>query len=231
MAIETPDPAATILEIQAATPVDSPILKWDCCNGLEPVNEAGQIILGDVCSEMRPQDVISPVEALILAKKLPAKTILFTQNMQRFLLPDNPAVAQAVWNLRDKFKSNSRTLVMLGPTFVFPEEVAQDILRIDEALPNEGELRTIVTQVCDMADVTVEAPVVEKAVDALRGLAAFPAEQATAMSMVLVDGVWQLDVDGLWERKRQMIEATPGLTVGRSGSPFKEIGGVERAKE
>ncbi len=46
---------------------------------------------------------------------------------------------------------------------------------------------------------------------ALSGLAAFPAEQATAMSL---DGKWNgkepgLDVAELWQRKRRMIGDTP----------------------
>ena len=51
--------------------------------------------------------------------------------------------------------------------------------------------------------------VIVKAVDALIGLAAFPAEQALAISLVKR----HLDTEDLWERKRQIIEQTPGLAV------------------
>src|SRR6266545_4720385 len=50
---------------------------------------------------------------------------------------------------------------------------------------------------------------VAKAIDALVGLAAFPAEQVLSMSLSK-NG---LDLERLWERKRQAIEQTPGLTV------------------
>jgi MoxR-like ATPase len=58
------------------------------------------------------------------------------------------------------------------------------------------------------------------------GLAAFPAEQALAMSLTKKG----LDYTGLWERKRQVIEQTPGLNVWRGGESFDDIGGVENIK-
>ena len=58
------------------------------------------------------------------------------------------------------------------------------------------------------------------------GLAAFPAEQALAMSLVKRE----LDTEDLWERKRQIIEQTPGLSVWRGGETFEDIGGVENVK-
>jgi SpoVK/Ycf46/Vps4 family AAA+-type ATPase len=39
-----------------------------------------------------------------------------------------------------------------------------------------------------------------------------------------------LDIDGLWERKRQAIEQTPGLSVNRSGVTFDDIGGYDNVK-
>ncbi len=57
-------------------------------------------------------------------------------------------------------------------------------------------------------------------------MAAFPAEQALAIS-VTKNG---LDVAGLWARKRQVIEQTPGLSVWRGGETFDQIGGVENVK-
>ena len=50
----------------------------------------------------------------------------------------------------------------------------------------------------------------------LLGLAAFPAEQVLAMSLSRTG----LDLDQLWERKRQVIEQAPGLSVWRGGETF-----------
>ena len=40
----------------------------------------------------------------------------------------------------------------------------------------------------------------------------------------------QLNTEDLWERKRQIIEQTPGLSVWRGGETFEDIGGVENVK-
>src|SRR5438093_6340431 len=65
-----------------------------------------------------------------------------------------------------------------------------------------------------------------QSVDALIGLAAFPAEQVPAMSLSK-NG---LDLDWLWERKCQAVEQTPGLTIWRGGETFDQIGGCENIK-
>src|SRR2546426_12680743 len=65
-----------------------------------------------------------------------------------------------------------------------------------------------------------------QSVDALIGLAAFPAEQVLAMSLSK-NG---LDLDRLWERKCQAVEQTPGLTNWRGGETFDQIGGCEKIK-
>ncbi len=63
-----------------------------------------------------------------------------------------------------------------------------------------------------------EPDIMDRAVDALIGLAAFPAEQALAMSLSKKG----LDLDRLWERKRQAVEQAPGLTIWRGGETFAE---------
>src|SRR5438034_859361 len=74
----------------------------------------------------------------------------------------------------------------------------------------------------------MNSPLIEfsQSVDALIGLAAFPAEQVLAMSLSK-NG---LDLDWLWERKCQAVEQTPGLTIWRGGETFDQIGGCENIK-
>jgi len=140
---------------------------------------------------------------------------------------DNEAVIQAIWNLRDRFKADFRTLVMLCPAITLPPELAQDVLALDEALPDEEELARIIRETYAAAQLPdPDEQLATKAVDALSGLAAFPAEQAAAMSLTR-DG---LVLEDLWERKRRMIEQTPGLSVWRGGETFADIGGVQNAK-
>jgi hypothetical protein len=169
-------------------------------------------------------------ELLVKANKFPERTILFVANAHLFLRKED--VLQGVWNLRDTFKANGRTLVLLGAlSMSLPAELAQDVLMLDELRPSLEELSNIVRAQFGDADAgPPDEKTLNRAVDAVCGLAAFPAEQCVAMSFVRREGRIELDTDALWERKRKMIENVKGLSVWRGRETFADIGGVENAK-
>jgi hypothetical protein len=233
IAIQTADPAAAVDVLNAGTPEDTPVIQYDLIRGWRAVNKSGGRA---VSAALDGADAASatqePTEMLMLAEKLPEKTILFVHNAHRLLRDDNSRasaeVAQALWNLRDLFKDDLRTVVLLGPSFQLPAELSQDVLLLDEPLPTSDQLSEIASTTFEDAGHGDKAKpeLLGKVVDALRGLAAFPAEQVTAMAMT----TGGIDLDALWERKRQMIEATPGLNVWRGGERFRDVGGCEQVK-
>lgn len=226
IAIRTPDAAATIREVGNGINGDSVKIQWDAANGLQPWSENSETVVAELKGAGGDYDptVGNLLEVLRMAVKLPSRAILFVHNAHRFL--GEAIVVQAVWNLRDYFKEDGRTLVLLGCEFTLPPEVQQDILMLDEPLPDAEQLAHIVREQYEAADMPADDSTVARAVEAVQGLAAFPAEQVTAMSLTK-EG---LDVDQLWERKRKMIEQTPGLKVSRGGETFADIGGVENIK-
>lgn len=253
IAITTPDPAATVLLIQAATKAGNnikqavPILHWDLMRGLQFINEEGCDTLFDLLLDARAKTQVNAAadngkskrkevsaagaqltnlaDVLSKAESFPRRSILFIANMQRHL--DNDGVVQGVWNLRDAYKSNMRCLVMMAPDIRFPPELAQDVLILDEALPDEGELATIIKGV--MKDASMEAPdpfLLSRAIDATTGLSSFCCEQVVAMSIKMTDSKkLELDIDACWDRKRKVIEQTKGLTVWRGNEDVKDVGG------
>jgi hypothetical protein len=135
---------------------------------------------------------------------------------------------QGIWNLRDSFKATGRMLVLLAvPGATLPMELGQDVLVLDEPLPSATHLVRIVRETFHAANLAEpERAKIDRAVDALIGLAAFPAEQALAISLVKRE----LDTEDLWERKQQVIEQTPGLSVWRGGETFDDLGGLSNVK-
>lgn len=239
--IDTPDAAATIDRLRSnAIAASTPIVLHDVVQGWRPGNEAGLDAIREVMRALaaeagggappEPRDVTAnPIDCMVNAPRLPEKTVLFAINAHRFcadMSTNAVQYVQAVSNLRDLFKGDLRTLVLLGPSVALPPELSGDVLPLDEALPNESELRQIVLDVVESAEIERDDSVVESAVDALRGLAAFSAEQATAMA--IEDG--KLDVVAVWERKKQMIAATPGLSVWDGNESLEDIGGCEQVK-
>jgi hypothetical protein len=223
--IATPDPAATMDTLMKET--DLPALCWDIVRGVRPVNAAGRATVESAFGE--DAGTLTDAAAMLdRVSRLPKETMLFVLQAHRCLEgPAAEAVVQAIWNLRDELKRDGRTVIMLGPAFRLPPELQQDVLVLDEALPDGDQLRAIVTAQFEAAQLPApDESVLARAVDALRGLAAFPAEQVTAMSLRKSG----LDLDALWERKRRMIEQTPGLSVNRSGETYDDLGGLEAAK-
>lgn len=224
VAVTSPDPAATIRAIGAVTN-GSPLVCWDIVRGLQGLNPAGRDVVTAVLNGEDAAMRANPVESLTLANQFPEKTVCFALNSQRIL--GEYAVIQAVWNLRDTFKANGRTLVLLAPSLILPAELANDVLVLDEPLPDAAAVTEIVAGIHRDAGLpSPELDVMNKAIDAVCGLPAFPTEQTVAMSLTK-DG---LNCDGLWERKRKAIEQTKGLAVYRGRETFADIGGCENYK-
>jgi len=230
VAVRTPDPAGSMRVIADAVEKPdavTPLVCWDVMRGLVGLNQPGK---RDVATALDGGDAamvsVKPSEALAFAERLSEDAIVFFANGQRFY--DDPVVAQGIWNLRDPFKAQGKMLVVLTtPGATLPPELASDVLVLDEPLPSMTDLERIVLDTFTAADLKAPAAdVLTKAVDALIGLAAFPAEQALAMSLTQRG----LDTPGLWERKRKLIEQTPGLSIWRGGDSFEQIGGADNIK-
>ena len=229
VAVRTADPASTTHFVIGALKQGRelpPVLGWDVMRGLYPITKDSTDELARVLGD-REAAMVGPADSLLLARQLSEDSVLLYANAHRFW--NEASVMQAIWNLRDAFKVNGRMLVLLAsPGATLPAELSQDLFILDEPLPSEADLKRIVRGT--FKDAGLEEPddgQLNEAVDALIGLAAFPAEQALAMS--LVGG--KLDAEDLWDRKRQMIEQAPGLSVWRGGETFDGLGGLNNVKQ
>ena len=236
IAITTPDPAATIdavcnAVVAKAESTDPAKIVWDIVSGMKPRNEEGKTAIANI---MEGDDLTigNPIIMLTLARKLPAKTLLFVHLANRWLV--DAGVVQAAWNLRDAFKQDHRTLILLGPAIELPAELGGDVVVLDEPLPDAAALAELVKEQFTAASeqdedgkqTKLDDTTLTRAVEAIQGLPAFQAEQVIAMSLSRSG----LNLPDLWERKRRQIEQTPGLKVHREQVKFSDIGGVEVIK-
>lgn len=238
-AIETADPAQTINECVRLLngKLDKMTLcEWDIIKGISPVIISGKAQDKGLAftKKVAPQgfECNNPAECLkLIAENAPAEFVLFWHNAHRFI--DNESVAQGIWNVRDTFKGKRATLVLLAPTLTLPAELKQDVVIISEPLPSTEQLTQIVDSIAK--DAGIEPEKVEdkpRVVDILRGLSGFAAEQVLSMSLTKKDGqkAPTIDQGSLWERKRKMIEQTPGLSVWQGGETFNDLGGLDNLK-
>ena len=243
--IETADPASSIGIISQivddwnankAEKEQAPVFSWDivrCCTGLNTPGarfaaEAKNPPAYPPTAPMELESIGNPVELMAAAVKFPKNSLIFMHNIQLFWSEQNGAVIQAIWNLRDVFKLDGRTLVMLSDGGArLPKEIEHDVLKMDEPLPDVESLSSMVKNLYNSGGLAAPtAEVVSQAVDALMGLGMFTAEQAAALSLKKSG----LQIEKLWSRKIQMIEQAPGLSVHRGGESLEDVGGLENIK-
>ena len=232
IAIVTPDPAQTVREVVAALDNgDAQFCSWDIVRGFaEPLIDRSY----GTASVMGGEDAkLNPITLIDSLPRLPPGAIVFLHAADR-LINDPSAglmMAQGIWNLRDQYKVNRRTLIMLVRDARLPAELKDDVLVLDEPLPTLEQLGQIVgglTKDAKKANGSFACDDDTRAAAAgrLTGLSAFAAEQAAAMSL-LKSG---FDLDAMWHRKRKLIEATPGLSVYAGQERFDAIGGCANVK-
>ena len=230
LAVRTADPASAMAPVSASLcgKTEVPVFAWDIMGGIAARNKAAKEAAAQTFGERAaagPADVLLALHKGAAVKQF-ADAVVFFNNPQRIW--EQVDIVQGVWNLRDVFKVGGQVLVLVTtPGSVLPVELQNDVMVIDEPLPSADDLREIIPGMFESAELAPpDASVVDQAVDALVGLAAFPAEQALAMSLSKKG----LDVERLWERKRQAVEQAPGLTIWRGGETFADIGGCDNIK-
>jgi ATPase family associated with various cellular activities (AAA) len=228
VAIETADPAATVAALLATLPNTVPVVGWDLVRGLHALNEPGA---GAVTALRVPADAtINPVEAFNVASKLPQYTVLVAYNAHHHL--KDPGVMQAVWILRDLYKTNRRTFVALGPSFQLPAELAGDLIVLDEPFPTRADLGPIVDQL--HTDANLPVPTGEHRahiLDAVVGVpSAFTAEQVVSMALDPKAAAPGVQLDRLWAHKIKAINAVDGLGVWKGGEAIADLQGIDAVK-
>jgi len=226
------EPQNAIAEAVRALGGEVPKVRWDCMSGWTAINETGEAALQAVIGGEDERQVEYPSEALKQARKMPAKSIVFMLNLHRFFQSNDAMAAlvtQGLWNLREPYKADRRTLVMVSPSFQLPAELKQDVLVIREAYPTAEQHAVAIKALAESNGVTIARELVEQAAGQLVGLNAYAAEQATSEAMIGAVGVG-LDLPYIVRRKRSMIDAVEGLSVYTGTETYADIGGNEAAK-
>ena len=232
IAVNTSDPGATQATLTLAINSEVPKVAFDVVRGLHSLNPKGDQLLTTLSPEDIDQTKNNPVKALVLAENFPEETVLFFHNAQMFI--KQPAVTQAVWNLRDRNKTDGRCLIMMMPIGSdLPVEIRSDVMVFDDPLPTDSQLLEIVedqirgvedTEEVDLKECHESAPT---AASSLKGTNAFQAEQLVAMAMHSKG----FEHDYLATGARKMIEQTKGLMFERGEETFDDVKGMQGVEQ
>lgn len=212
-------------------------LLWDVNHGIRALNDEGTKELSHILGGMDSSATAELPTALSALEACTKQVTVYVDNAHLQWQNREATVIQGIWNLRDLFKANANMLVLLvSPGATVPAELANDVMVMDEPLPTEADIRKRVLETHTFAKVSApDETTMERAVNALIGVPSFAAEQSTAMCLNIVkDGdkrTGSLDLEELWEHKRQTIAQTPGLSVYRGKETLDDIGGLEQVKQ
>jgi hypothetical protein len=233
IAITTADQEATLRTIVANLDWKTPAVRYDVAQGPQPCREnepedqcAAFAMVGEdeQLAQLYAEDT---ARAMIQAFLLPGECVLFFLNAQRQI--NEPRVAQAIACMRDRFKTDRRTLVLLTPQITLPEQLAGDVMMLDDPLPGPEEIGQLLDKTYSYFTDPPPAPSEDtrrKAIEAVRGLHTAAIDQAFAFAMEPTG----IDIPACWAQKRSRVEQTRGLTFYRGGETYNDIGGLDAFK-
>lgn len=197
---------------------------WDAVRGIVCFNDkakAGMNAFGD-----RP-DALGGKPDIALKKLAGAvrNSVIFMHMKQEFLA--DPVVRQGIANLRDEYKADRRTLILVGQELQVPFELTGEVLFVDEHLPTREAIGQTICDMLKAVDFDAEESQIAEAVEALCGLTKFQVEQLIAVHIRKTG----IQIGQLWEAKKRVIGQTPGLSMFEGEENFDDLVGLEHVKE
>lgn len=242
LAVNTTDPCGAIRAMVQANTV--PIhIRWDCVHGFEGCTKESVPVAAALIAPDHPQDE-NPFAAMmdgdptvgedpnwqqffrILTNKLPQAARVYVSNGNRYLTK-NQFVA-GIQRFRDHAKARKQQLVLIGPDFELPTDIAPDIVTFDDPLPATDELADKAAGIMGSVGMPDEYVQANKSQCAsyCRGLSMFQAEQNIALSLTR-NGI---DYAALADRLASTIKNVRGLSLHLPDITFNDIGGLDQVK-
>jgi hypothetical protein len=239
LALTTNDPHGAVRQMVQANGV--PIhLAWCCNDGFVGMNQASVPIAKEMVA---PVDAPPGFEMLsqgdpttgeepnwqaffrILREKLPMESRVYLHNGNRWLT--KASFIAGVQKFRDHAQSRKQQLVMIGPDFELPPDLAPDVVVFDDPLPDADALTEKVQSVFAAVKQEPVESVIHQCIDYCRGMSLFQAVQNMALSITR-DG---MDFKALAQRLAATIKNVRGLELYLPSLTFADVGGLSEVKK
>ena len=185
LACSTTDPYGAERQMLAANAV--PIhLRWDCVFGFDGLNQASVAVAQSFKPPPPPgfeqfaqdsdptvgEDPNWQMFFTILKDKLPQQSRVYLHNGNRWL--GKSQFIAGMQRFRDHAKARQQQLVLLGPDFELPTDLAPDIVCFDDPLPSDDDIATKAGTIFEAAGVPTAKADVTSCVGFCRGTLAIP---------------------------------------------------------
>ena len=150
---------------------------------------------------------------------------------------DAPEIIRQVRDLGEALRSTRKTVIIVSPKVVIPQELEKSITLLDLPLPSNEELRNLLTGQLSGArsnrnfDVKLSEEGLNALVNAAHGLTWQEAENAFARAIVRDRMLGDGDVQAIMEEKRQIIRKSGLLEYYPAETSMNAVGGMDLLKE
>lgn len=238
LACSTTDPYGAERQMLAANAV--PIhLRWDCVFGFDGLNQASVVVaqsfkpppppgfeqFADNADPTVGEDPNWQAFFSTLKDKLPQQSRVYLHNGNRWL--GKSQFIAGMQRFRDHAKARQQQLVLLGPDFELPPDLAPDVVCFDDPLPSDDELKEKVALVYKAVGLEDHADAnAGMCIDYCRGMSLFQAEQNLFLSIAKNGMMYK----ALAERLAATIKNVRGLELYLPTIKFADVGGLSEAK-
>ena len=166
-----------------------------------------------------------PLDAVAFLTTINQKSILFLENLHRFLRGDAAIdIIQRIYNLVDQYKASLKSLVVLAPSVEIPIELSKVFTALNFDLPGREDLKKMLMYMAE----STQKPLPNEAkqevlLEAGKGLAAFEFENALALSLVTKK---EFDPLVIMEQKSQLIKKNASLMLEKFDESLENLGRI-----
>lgn len=197
--------------------------RWSLTEGMKP----------SIGPDFKPEERLTgEIEALLQIKQAPEKTLFLLKDFHVYL-KDN-RVIRILRDLAAKFRGDSKTIVIMGPSLNLPVELEKDITVVEFPLPTREEIESKLNDVIEQSkelpgvDLTLTNETREALIRGALGLTLDEVESCLALSLVEYK---KFAIDVMLEEKKQIIRKSGMLEFYPADVALKDVGGYELLKD
>ncbi|WP_320667216.1 AAA family ATPase [Prochlorococcus sp. MIT 1307] len=191
---------------------------WDFIEGLQGVvNEKG---LG----------ARQPMAVLQWLQKIDTNnpTILLLKDFHRFC--EDAGIARMLRNLSCVLRKKPHTIVLCSGSWDPPKDLDEALTILDLPLPEELELRNLITNIAKATGQSLKNDVLEELTHACSGLSEIRVRQVAARALAQRGQIGREDLTEILEEKRQNIARSEVLEYCETKATTADIGGLDALK-
>jgi SpoVK/Ycf46/Vps4 family AAA+-type ATPase len=174
-------------------------------------------------------NTVSPEAAIQWVVQQKDASVYILKDLHPFIT--SPAVTRWLRDAIASFKGTDKVIILMSPFQEIPLELEKDLVVLDFALPDLGELDLVLSQQLDRMKVrrtTTEAK--EKLLKATLGLTKDEAEKVYRKAFVKAGKLTEEEVDIVLSEKKQLIRRNGILDYIEEDETLKSVGGLEELK-